>query len=1047
YINTRNFGNLDVVEPEFTRASEMILELDPTHDAVNVAGGRALMEQSLPVNGCHYEETDPRDYPDMAYGLEGWTETSPKQPWPMAMDKPIFLSETYFASGWSLGKLAKIGGESVFLGRGEARPAVALMARMFSEGYRWIGLGGFHYWFSDQTSGAGHYPSWQPVAVFSRQWNWTFGSADTIERTLKVFNDTRHETPITARWALVANERTIERGEKTFRIAPGKAQVWPVEVPLPEVEERTEAEFVLTAERDGAEVFRDVKEVSIILPDRAPAPNAAEGDVLLWDPNGAVADRLTRRGVPFARVSSLDDVEEAGEGWRLLIVGPDALSRRRATDQRWWSLAARGKRVLVLDQEYPLHYTAVPADFEVSDYVGRIAFMENVDHPIFRGLKQKDFRTWAEDHVVYRNAYRKASRGARSLMQCDQNLNYSAIAECPVQDGLMLLCQAVVGSKLRTDPVAQRLFDQMVNYALSYQLAQRPTAMVAKAGSEKFELLSGTGVNFERVDNPVQAIESGAYEIVVVDATARNMRRLAAAAGRVRRFAEAGNWVMVWGVTPETIDQFNELAGVQHLIRPFRVEKVQIPTPRDGLMAGLSQRDVVMSTGRRIQAGSSNEHPSGDGFTYVVDYRDVAPFADWPTPQEMGKPEGAGGNDHDPMNLVNGFDDKLNWRYAFTIIMERGDHTHWTIELPREEAITGFKLDPRRTFHHLRRIKLTFDGNPDSSIVLDVDDPDAPQEYDFEPRRAREVTFDLTAWDEVSDRDIIGLDNLWLYAERPRRFRRKVEPLLNIGTLVKYPMGRGGLILNQVKVMDSEPLPINAQKKKTIVSALLQNLGASFSGKRVLLPGEGLEYEPVSLEGYCNLYLTSEEGWPVGDRDLSHLPLDRQEFAGVVYNIRNFKTSPLESAIGLGRHRRFRGGNAVEGIEVNRTADALFFLHTMIEKRQWRPRRREDREPPVVLRYVVHYTDGETEEVPVRYNRGAADWRQEKPAGLKDAALAWSAPFPDAEDGERAAIYAMQWNNPRPEAEVRSIDVKLGEEGARYALPVVLGITTADVIE
>jgi len=1042
YINTRNFGNLKEVEPEFTQASNMILEMDPTHDATNVAGGRALLDQSLPVNGAHYEETDPRDYPDMAYGLGEWTATSDKQPWPMALDKPIFLSETFFASGWSLGRLAKLGGERTFLGRGEARPAVALLARMFSEGYRWQGLGGFHYWFSDNTSGAGHYTSWQPVAVFSRQWNWTFGSGETVERLLKVLNDTRHETPITASWKLVIDGRTVAHDRRTFDIKPGHGQEWSIEMTMPTLSERKEGRFILTAERDGEPVFEDVKEVSVIVPDAAPQPRVRPGEVLVWDPQGAVKQRLERRNIRFVEVDSLDAVDARTQPWRLLIVGPDALDARTATRPRWWALAAQGKRILVLDQEHPLHFSAVPADFDVTDYTGRIAFIENSGHPIFTGLEQKDFRTWHGDHVVYRNVYRKASRGARSLMQCDTDLGYSAIAECPVAEGLMLLSQAAVGSKIETSPVAQRLFDQMVNYALDYELAHRPTAMVAEPNSAKAELLGDTGVQFSRIGDPIEAIESGEHEILVVDGTPANLQKLAAHADRVRQFAEAGHWLMIWGVTPGTLDEFNQVVGVEHLIRPFREERVMIPTPRPSLMAGLSQRDVVMTTGQAVQRHSGNEHPSPDAFSYVVDYRDVAPFADWPTAEEMGKP--SGGTDHNPLNMVNGFGDDLNWRYSFTIIRERGDHTFWTIELPRTETITAFELDPRDTFHLIREMELTFDGDPATTQTVRVTENEQPQRFELDPQPAKTVKFEITDWELNGNRDIIGLESLALYAERSDGFLEGVKPLLNIGTLVQYPMGEGGILLNQVKVMDREPLPINVQKKKAIVATLLQNLGAAFSGQRVVLPGEGLNYEPVSMENHANLYITSDLGWPHNEYDLSHLPLDNPKFAGVTYDIRNFETSPLESAVTVGRWRDIQTPERITGMQVNRTGDALFFLHTMFEHRQWRPNRGQNT-PPVVWQYIVHYADGQTETIPVRYNEGAAHFVQSDPKGLKNAALAWAAPFPDDPEYE-ATIYAMQWNNPRPDVEIESIDL-VEREGSRHGAPVLLGITVADVID
>ena len=93
-------------------------------------------------------------------------------------------------------------------------------------------------------------------------------------------------------------------------------------------------------------------------------------------------------------------------------------------------MASRGMRILVLDQTHPLHFQAVPADLTPTDYVGRIAFPENAEHPAFRGLGTEDFFCWSGDHIVYRNAYKKASYGgSRSLLRCDDELSCTALVE------------------------------------------------------------------------------------------------------------------------------------------------------------------------------------------------------------------------------------------------------------------------------------------------------------------------------------------------------------------------------------------------------------------------------------------------------------------------------------------------------------------------------------------------------------------------------------------------------------------------------------------
>ena len=139
---------------------------------------------------------------------------------------------------------------------------------------------------------------------------------------------------------------------------------------------------------------------------------------------------MQARGIAFTEAASAAEIPAKA---KVVIVGKDALSAREATDPQWTALAGNGAKVLVLDQAHPLHYQATPADLAPTDFVGRVAFEQNTEHPIFSGLEQNDFFTWSKDHVVYRNVYIKPTRGATSLAHCDKELNCSAIAECPGQ--------------------------------------------------------------------------------------------------------------------------------------------------------------------------------------------------------------------------------------------------------------------------------------------------------------------------------------------------------------------------------------------------------------------------------------------------------------------------------------------------------------------------------------------------------------------------------------------------------------------------------------
>lgn len=133
----------------------------------------------------------------------------------------------------------------------------------------------------------------------------------------------------------------------------------------------------------------------------------------------------------------------------------------------------------MLDQNNPLKYQALPADVETSGSSGRVGFAEDLEHPALRGLKDKDFFTWAPDELLYRQAYQKPTRGAKSLIQCGNSLTHSALLEVPVGSGVMLLSQLRVGDKLADNAVAQQLLLNLLSYGATYKQEFRPAVAVA----------------------------------------------------------------------------------------------------------------------------------------------------------------------------------------------------------------------------------------------------------------------------------------------------------------------------------------------------------------------------------------------------------------------------------------------------------------------------------------------------------------------------------------------------------------------------------------
>jgi beta-galactosidase len=1046
FINSRNLGMMQIVEPMIAEGARAVMALDPTRP-VMVDGGRCLQKEDLPVNGCHYDETDWREYPEEAYTYalamkshqQPWNIWS-VSPWRMVPDRPIFHGEAYYLNGNRPGDLAQWGGEEAFTGWIGARVGAGRFAKILSEGYRWHGVAAFHFWLW-QDEVAPYYNSWKPVITLVREWNWTFASGATVTRRIKTLNDTRFADPIDLDWQVTLGGKRVASATKRYQVAPGSALEDVLSFALPEVAERTAGELTLSCRRGGQEIFHDVKPL-VAIPASGPKPTFKSGELAVFDPKGSVSARLKQRRIDYTLFT---DPQAIPDSARVVVVGADALDPVAATGSQWLAVAARGGRVLVLDQAHPLQAAVIPSDAAPTAFTGRVAFIENLQHPAFAGLDQPDFFTWSGDEVVYRNVYSKPTRGAVSLAHCDQALRYSALAESRVNDGLMVLCQLAVGSRLADEPVAQRLFDNLLAYCADYQPLRKSTAVVFDEASPRGKVLAESGLVYAKASDPLAAVRAGKAEIVVFDATPSNLKALAGDPKAVHAFTGKGGWLFAWGLTPDGLAEFNRLVGVEHLIRPFRRERVMLPVARDPILSGLSMSDVTLDSGQQIAFWSGQRYAASDSFSYVVDYDDLAPFIRYPDWSQFNPGAKEPAPDHDPLNLVNGFVNADDWRYIFQIAATPS-FTEWDMTLPRPERPTQLDIVDNGNYSLLTRLEFVYDGDVAHPVAIPLQPvKDMLQSITLPDRSVTRIHVKLAEWQKSQAPAVVGIDNWWIRVARSPAFYEQVKPLLNIGALMKYPQGRGGIILCELNVPEAEQNPENGPKRRALVSTLLRNIGAVFSARHTLVAGANLDYAPVPLDEACNQFLTRERGWFDDEpADLAGFPVGENRFAGVAYRVRDVRTSPLPAAISLaGPHLKAVLPARVEGIPVNRRADALFFLHTFKQTKAWQAPGDGPRTPPTLWRYVVHYSDGETAMVPVRLGEGAAGWLQPQPTGLAGAVVAWTGPADPAAPAH-AVVYQMQWTNPRPDADIARLDIAYDDHDQNaYGVPVVLAVTAA----
>ena len=204
---------------------------------------------------------------------------------------------------------------------------------------------------------------------------------------------------------------------------------------------------------------------------------------------------------------------------------------------------------------------------------------------------------------------------------------------------------------------------------------------------------------------------------------------------------------------------------------------------------------------------------------------------------------------------------------------------------------------------------------------------------------------------------------------------------------------------------------------------------------------------------------TSGAGWfrrEGVDYDLSELPTGRATLAGLQWHL------PEGRAVMLAGAGSPVGARRIEGIRVGAEVEVLHFLHAFnpgSALRDWQERNRAGKaagerplEPPTLFRYVLHYADGREVPVNVRWNEGVNDWlRAGEYADPPYARTAWTQQLHNRyvhdrwpRKGERLALYAFRFENPRPAVAVESVDiVSANDRRHDWGAPAVFAISAA----
>jgi len=353
------------------------------------------------------------------------------------------------------------------------------------------------------------YIAGKPSAFTSKDHNFLVGQ--TVEKQLILINNSRVEVKAQCKWSFDAP--LPETKSLSVTIPPGDQKRIPLKHDLPPDIAPGGYSLHATVDFGNGNIQTDSLTINV-LPRPADLQIAAPqstSTIALFDPKGETAKLLESMGIHCERIDATVDASQ----FALLIIGKGALTLQNAAP----SLQAvrNGLKVIVFEQTGEVLEKRF--GFRIAEYGLRWVFKRVPDHPALTGLNEEHLRNWrgASTTMAPRLRYtlstqfsgspavewaglpvtrvwRRGNRGnvASALIEkpaCGDflpildggyALQYASLLEHRAGKGMVLFCQTDITGRTETDPAAETLARNILEYASAFKPA--PSRAVVYAG-------------------------------------------------------------------------------------------------------------------------------------------------------------------------------------------------------------------------------------------------------------------------------------------------------------------------------------------------------------------------------------------------------------------------------------------------------------------------------------------------------------------------------------------------------------------------------------
>ncbi|HEX4646103.1 MAG TPA: glycoside hydrolase family 2 TIM barrel-domain containing protein, partial [Verrucomicrobiae bacterium] len=328
-----------------------------------------------------------------------------------------------------------------------------------------------------------------------------FYPGDTVEKQIIVINNSRQTVKCDCSWSL-ALPKSVS-GRKEVSVETGQQARVPLSFVLPAQTRPGRYELTATVKFNSGETQADTFIIDVL---SQPAAFQTPSRIALFDPKGETTRLLGAMGIQCAPVDANADLSS----YDIFIVGTAAMT----VDSPAPDIARVRDGLKVVMFEQTPEVLEQRFGFRVAEYGLRQVFKRVPDYPLLAGIADENLRNWRGEATLLppRLHYEIGPRHAPEVKWCDIpvtrlwragnrgnvasvliekpargdfmpildggfSLQFSPLLEYREGKGLVLFCQMDVTGRTESDPAAERLTRNILQYVTTWKPASRRSVL------------------------------------------------------------------------------------------------------------------------------------------------------------------------------------------------------------------------------------------------------------------------------------------------------------------------------------------------------------------------------------------------------------------------------------------------------------------------------------------------------------------------------------------------------------------------------------------